>query len=256
MNQHNDPGPNHQDGDDAVIKPSNLLVTLELETQAVMLSTQSDLHLLCNVMEFSREAHSPLFMSRIYNGGDDQPCHTALVGPMVGAPYAVMVLESLIAGGVREVIYFGWCGAVSPDVGIGDILVPTSAFIDEGTSRHYLRSSSLVSHPSESLVDKITAILVQKGCFYHRGPVWSTDAIFRETRDKVRKYQAQQALAVEMEVSALFTVGNYREIDLAAILVVSDELSTFQWRTGFRNKSFKQGRMTVCEVIKQLCQPQ
>jgi uridine phosphorylase len=256
MNQHCDPKSDHQEDGDAVIKPSNLLVKLKLKTVAVMLSTQNDLHLLCDVMGFSRGAHHPLFMSRIYNRGDDKFCNAALVGPMVGAPYAVMVLESLIAGGVREVIYFGWCGAVSPHVAIGDILVPTSAFIDEGTSRHYLRSSHLVSHPSESLVNKITAALVQKGCSHHKGPVWSTDAIFRETKDKIRKYQTQKALAVEMEVSALFTVGNYRAIDLAAILVVSDELSTFKWRTGFRNKSFKRGRMTVCEVIKQLCQPQ
>ena len=256
MSQKVDQESSHQDGDDAVISPTDLRAKFKPGTLAVMLSTLNDVYLLCDFMGFSRDAHYPLFMSRIYNRNDDTLPNATLVGPMVGAPYAVMILESLVAGGVRELIYFGWCGAVSPDVGIGDIVIPTSAFIDEGTSSHYLVPKPLVSYPSKSLVGKISATLGQiKGCSYYKGPVWSTDAIFRETKDKVRKYQAQKALAVDMEVSALFTVGRYREIDLAAILVVSDELSTLQWRTGFKKTQFKQGRLTVCEVIKKLCLP-
>ena len=218
-----------------------------------MLSIKSDLHALCELMGFSKDESKSLFVSRIYTAADDSTCDASLAGPFVGAPYAVMILESLVAGGVRKVFYFGWCGAISPEIGIGDILVPTSAVIDEGTSRHYLNNNHIVSQPSESLVKMITAALRRRGLSYHEGPVWSTDAIFRETKDKVRKYQAQKVLAVEMETSALFTVGNYRKIDLAAILVVSDELSTLKWQTGFKKKRFKQGRAAVCEVIKHLC---
>jgi uridine phosphorylase len=253
MSQQHDQRSNRRDWDDAIVQPASLFESLTLKPWAAMLSTRSDLGSLCELMGFSKDTFNPLFISRIYTAAHDSIWDVSLAGPLVGAPYAVMILESLVAGGVRKVIYFGWCGAISPEIGIGDILVPTSAVIDEGTSRHYLNNNNFTSRPSESLVKMITATLKQKGLSYHKGPIWSTDAIFRETKDKVRNYQTQKVLAVEMETSALFTVGNYRQIDLAAILVVSDELSSLKWRTGFKNKRFKQGRASVCEVIKHLC---
>jgi len=48
-----------------------------------------------------------------------------VVGPFVGAPYAAMLLETLIAWDVEKIIFFGWCGAISHDVKIGDIIIPT-----------------------------------------------------------------------------------------------------------------------------------
>jgi purine-nucleoside phosphorylase len=46
-------------------------------------------------------------------------------------------------------------------------------------------------------------------------------------------------LAVEMEMSALFRVAGYRQVGLAGLLVVSDELFTLKWRPGFRTSAFK-----------------
>jgi uridine phosphorylase len=88
---------------------------------------------------------------------------------------------------------------------------------------------------------------------FQEGPVWSTDAIFRETRDKVRHYQDQGVLAVEMELSALFTVGKYRGVEVGGILVVSDELTTLTWRPGFKDERFEKGRVAACEAVKQIC---
>ena len=56
-----------------------------------------------------------------------------------------------------------------------------------------------------------------------------------------------------MEASAFFTVGNFRHVETAAILVVSDEISTFEWQRGFRNKRFIKNRKAALEVIGHLC---
>ena len=61
----------------------------------------------------------------------------SITGPFIGAPYAAMLLETLIAWGARRIIFLGWCGAVAEEVKIGDIILPTAALIDEGTSGHY-----------------------------------------------------------------------------------------------------------------------
>ena len=74
---------------------------------------------------------------------------------------------------------------------------------------------------------------------------------------EMRRYPVEQhtdALAVEMEISSLFTVARYRGVDLSALAVVSDELASFKWRPGFKMKEFKRGRQAACEVVKNVCQ--
>jgi hypothetical protein len=41
-------------------------------------------------------------------------------------------------------------------------------------------------------------------------------------------------------------------VDLGAILVVSDELSTLSWRPGFKHQRFLEGRKIACTVIREL----
>jgi purine-nucleoside phosphorylase len=89
---------------------------------------------------------------------------------------------------------------------------------------------------------------------YHEGVVWSTDAVYRETRAEVERHQEKGVLAVEMETSALFTVARFRNVEVGAILVVSDDLSSFKWQPGFKDSHFKQGREAACSLIKDLCQ--
>ena len=246
---------------------------------AVMVSGKDDLGLLCGLMNLGEDKARNLLMSKIYIGNGSSK-RFALAGPLIGSPYAVILLEHLISWGARQFIFFGWCGAVSHDVKIGDVIVPTSAVIDEGTSKHYKDRSAhstelnnvqqanrgdlvecvdqtpdglWVSCPSESIVKKTKAALSIKGIGFREGPVWTTDAIYRETRKKVEYFQKNHVLAVEMETSALFTVGEFRHVEVGAILVVSDELSTFKWRPGFREKRFIKSRKAVVEVISCLC---
>lgn len=65
-----------------------------------------------------------------------------IAGPFMGAPYAVMIMETLIQWGVKKFIFTGWCGSISESLKIGSILIPESAIIDEGVSRHYTYDSS------------------------------------------------------------------------------------------------------------------
>jgi hypothetical protein len=45
-----------------------------------------------------------------------------------------------------------------------------------------------------------------------------------------------------MECSALFTLGAFRAADVAALLVVSDDLSSLNWTPGFKDPRFARGR--------------
>jgi len=100
----------------------------------------------------------------------------------------------------------------------------------------------------------IRQVLNQNKIDFQTGAIWTTDAVYRETRQLVERHQQDGTLAVDMELSALYSVAQFRGVALAGILVVSDELSSLDWRPGFKDKRFIQGRRIACRVVKELCE--
>ena len=220
----------------------------------VMVATGPDLQNLRQNLALSGGNNcESLYLSRISPAAQPPP-RFCLVGPFMGAPQAVMLMEVLSAWGGRHFLFVGWCGAIDQQMKIGDVLLPTSAFVDEGTSRGYDVAGDKLDLPANDLRDKVKALLKEQNQPFREGAVWTTDAIFRETPTKVQSFRHQGALAVEMEVSACLTVAQLNKIEFAAVLVVSDELSDLKWRPGFRDPRFKQARHAVSRMIEALCQ--
>ena len=184
---------------------------------------------------------------------DEAAGRLTVTGPLLGAPAAVMIAETLIAWGARRLLYYGWCGAIAPHVKIGDIVVPTAAVIDEGTSRHYGADLNQTVAPSHRMVATIHQTLHASGQPCHDGLVWTTDALFRETPSKVKSFQQRGALAVEMETSALFTVAAFHQVEVGCLLVVSDELARLEWQPGFKDERFKASRAVISDLIPIIC---
>lgn len=238
--------------EESIVKPVKPEAAPNLASVAVMVSSLNDLLAICGLLQFNKDQFKKFFTSRIYLASDPSARFCA-VGPLIGAPYAVMLLENLAVWGIKKIIFYGWCGAVSSSVKTGDIILPNGAIVDEGTSRHYHSHNGDCVRPSSRLLKKTKTFLKRSDFDFHEGLVWTTDAIYRETRQKIEQVQKQGALAVEMEVSALFSAGRYRQIEVVAVLVVSDEVSTFAWQPGFKDKRFIKSRKAVAEVISNIC---
>lgn len=168
----------------------------------------------------------------------------AVAGPVLGAPYAAMVLEKLIVLGARAVIALGWCGSLQGRVGLGSLVLPTAAVGGDGVSPHYRRGEGdLLPHAGLALTLK--RFLSQgplEGIPWDAGPVWTTDAYYRETVASVQHYQRLGVLAVDMELAALLAVGRFRGVPVAGLLAVSDELATLSWRPGHRSGRLRRAR--------------
>lgn len=134
-----------------------------------------------------------------------------------GAPQAVDTIETLNALGVEQVVTVGMFGAFSEKVDCGDIIIPSKAFVEEGTSLHYYEDISY-SLPDENLHK--TALELIKGKDY---PIVSTDAVYRQTFLKEDEWRTIGAVGVDMETSALFSVGKYLGIGVVSILIASDK---------------------------------
>lgn len=171
----------------------------------------------------------------------------SICGPAVGAPMAVLTLEKLIALGGQRFVVFGTCGALSPALTVGDVLLPTWAVSEEGTSRHY--PLPLPPRPSATLQGVLTDVLMGDGIDVKPGGLWTTDAPYRERRDRVRQYQSQEVLAIDMEFSALITVAAFRQVELAAVMVVSDLLYGDIWQPGFASRPCKGALRAVSQTL-------
>jgi uridine phosphorylase len=176
-----------------------------------------------------------------------------VAGPAIGAPMAVMTMEKLIALGARRIILFGWCGSLRESLGIGELLLPTSALSGEGTSSYY-SSGSQPPSPSPLLIEKLKRLLVSFTLSWQEGCVWSTDAPYREKRSSMKALQQEQDVsAVDMEYAALCSAADFRKIDFAALLLVSDEVWGKSWTPGFSRQEFKaKSRMLIDILLKEL----
>jgi purine-nucleoside phosphorylase len=145
-----------------------------------------------------------------------------------GAPLAAGFFEELIARGGRKFICCGCAGVLDKSIGSGDIIVPTSALRDEGTSYHYLPAGRDAC-PSAAAVEAIVRVLERHKCRHVKGRTWTTDAFYRETRSKVAKRREQGCMTVEMEAAALFAVGEFRQVQIAMLLYGGDDVSGIEW---------------------------
>lgn len=231
--------------DPVVVEPRTSLVEPSIH-DTVILSPVGPLAVLASKLYKAKRTIRSMDPARVY-AVSDRERKISLVGPAMGAPAAVFVLERLIVHGAKRVIMLGLCGSVNSEAKVGDIVVPEWSIIEEGTSRHYMHEAKK-SSPTEAALEAIQEALKNASKRYHLGPIWTTDAIFRETKAKVKSYGGRGVLAVEMEASALFTVARYRGIELGAILVVSDELFDLKWRPGFTRPRFMSACRHACHI--------
>jgi uridine phosphorylase len=159
--------------------------------------------------------------------------HTALACDFgIGAPVVAALTEQLAALGARRIVSIGLAGGLQPGLRAGDIVVCERAIRDEGTSHHYLPASKYAA-ASETMTAALCRALDAQGQLYTIGASWTTDAPFRETRAEIEQYRAEGVAAVDMEASALFTVGACLRIAVGAAFVIGDTYAHERWQFDF-----------------------
>lgn len=119
-------------------------------------------------------------------------------------------------------------GVLDKTISVGQILVVEGAIRDEGFSYQYIKPSRYIYIDSK-VVEKITSYLDKKSVSYIKGLVWTTDAIFRETKDRVALRKAEGAKIVEMEQAGCIAVSQFRGFDYGALIYGGDDVSTDVW---------------------------
>jgi uridine phosphorylase len=144
-----------------------------------------------------------------------------IIARTIGGPYAVLVAEQLAAAGTRVIIGLTSAGRVLATLPIPSLVIATSALRDEGTSFHYLPPGRSIEAP-EGIPDFLENELKRLEGPVSRGPVWTTDAPYRETRRQLETHAAAGVLAVEMQAASLFSFARRRKFPVAVVAQVSN----------------------------------
>jgi len=249
-------------GNSSIIKPRDVVKAclagkgateraLALDTIAIITFTRRDLFALVEEMRARRVKAWTGRNNRLYRGRAGEVGCT-VTQSRCGAPNAVILLEELAAFGMKKAVFLGYCGSTRETIGIGGVILPTQSIREEGTSYHYLAKGESC-HADEDIQGILRNGLLENGIEPSMGMCWTTDAFYRETFEKVRRYRSKGVLGVDMETSAVFCLGRVRGIRVGSAMVVTDVFSESSWEGGFFSEKVETTMRTVCQsIVKQI----
>ena len=125
--------------------------------------------------------------------------------------------------GVRQIVQFGWYGALQPGTEAGDVLVPTRAGRGDGVSRWYLEGRE----PADATVElsqRLQEALVARGLRVARKAMYTTTSLLSESQEVIARWRQAGYHGVDMETAATLAVARSEGVDRAAVLLRIDDL--------------------------------
>jgi uridine phosphorylase len=142
----------------------------------------------------------------------------------VGAPYAVLVAEELIASGCEIIISVTSAGRIIP---LGEppyFILIERAWRDEGTSLHYAPPAEWATLRRD-LRQKLDDAFIGLNEPVYTGRSWTTDAPFRETASAIAAAESAGVHAVEMEAAALYAFSETKAATVVCIAHVTNTMA-------------------------------
>ena len=146
----------------------------------------------------------------------------------VSAPHIAGDLEEIAYQGVDTFIIFGNCGVLDKTIPDCGIIIPTLAYREEGTSYHYIPDSDTIDL-DDTYKELFKVILKEHDFEYREGPTWTTDAFYRETKDKFNYFKEKGCLSVDMEASAIGAICKYLNKKSFLFFYAGDNLDSVEW---------------------------
>lgn len=138
----------------------------------------------------------------------------------VGASGAMLSFISLIKGGAKILLRLGTCGSLKKDIKAGDIVIATAAAKEEGVSNIYV-PSSFPAIADLDVTNKLIEISKKTKIKTHSGIIVTQGAFYGGLLETNTHLQAKAgAIALEMEVAALYTAASIYGIKSGSILAV------------------------------------
>ena len=151
----------------------------------------------------------------------------------MGGPSVAIGVEELHELGVHTLLRVGTCGALQPEVKVGDLVIAVAAVRSEGTPDGYVPKE----YPAVASLDVINALVEAAQAAhapYHVGVMRSVDALYSDLvpdqmprpdlRSELEMWTRAGVVGNDMETSTLFIVSRMRKMRAGTVCLCVDEV--------------------------------
>ena len=180
----------------------------------------------------------------MYSGSYSGIKITAINGGRFSADTAITA-EVICNAQIQAIIRIGTCGALDENIKVGDLVVADRIIRGDGVTPYYV-AGDFKTAADKKITDTLEQVAKDLGSNVHRGCVWTTDALLRETREIVEAKRKEGAIAADMVSSALLTIAQLNKVKAGSILAVSDNVITGEM--GFMNPLYYIAETKLIEI--------
>ncbi len=106
-------------------------------------------------------------------------------------------------------------------------MISKNAIVSDGTSKEY--SNELSVEPSKLLLDLTEEIFKRKNHGSKKSCVWTTDALYRESIEKMKYWKKNGAECVNLETGTFYSVSKELDIESIYFGFILDLIHTDEW---------------------------
>lgn len=161
-------------------------------------------------------------------------------GTGMGVPsISIYATELFRFYGVKTAIRIGSCGALQPNISLGDVVLAMSAHATSSVNRRYFEGIDFAPTANFELLSAAVTAAGNAGIASHVGSILTSDSFYDENEKLFDLTAKHGTLAVEMECSALYTLAARHGARAMCMATVSDHLlrsevmTSEQRQTGF-----------------------
>ena len=191
---------------------------------------------------------------------DETPISVTSTG--IGSPSAAIAVEELARVGAETFIRVGSCGAIQPEMGVGDLVITSGAVRQEGTSDEYVRED----YPAVADREVVAALIAAAERLdhdYHVGLTMSADSFYTGqgrpgfegfaaagSEELVESLREANVKNIEMEAAALLTLGSLYGLRTGAVCSVYANRVTGDFRTEGESRAAETASLAVHLLAK------
>lgn len=174
----------------------------------------------------------------------------------MGIPSCSIYTAELIKHyGVKTVIRVGSCGAVTPALELGDVVIAMGACTDSNTNRMRFMGHDFAAMADFHLVRTAADVAKERHKSVTIGSVFSTDLFYSAQPMMLDVLARMGVVAVEMELAGMYGVAAESGAHALGLLTVSDIIPTQRaMRAEEREKSFQDMMEIALETTLKLSQ--
>ena len=151
----------------------------------------------------------------------------SVMGTGMGIPtLSIYVNELVTEYHVKTLIRVGTCGALQPNLKVGDMVLAMTASTDSHINKLRFGGMDFAPAASFDLLLKAYEAAKERGISVYVGGIFSADTFYNDDPEWWKQWAAYGALVCEMETNGLYTLAAKFKVDALSVLTVSDSLVT------------------------------